>query len=410
MRDVTNLTSLFSLPLSHSATQFSLSVCIHFASVMEGVAVLREEQMPMHADAVAFLPLGAAGAADDTQILACGCYELDEASNTRRGLLRLYALPSNAMHVTDDETRDIDDEKKTSASIVQTWEGRTPGVFDLTWSHPHGSEAPLLAVAGADGSVSVYRACEALRRAEMRARVLLRPDDAEGGEAAHACLCASWMRDDTIAASHASGDVSIVQIRGASAVEERRWRAHSLETWAVHAMPQNDGSRANCVLFTGADDCAFKCWDVRCGGDDAAMDMSPIFSNSKEHTAGVTCISVSPHETHHVATGSYDERLRVWDLRSTRRPLATTCIDAGGGVWRLRWHPERRDLLLTACMHAGFKVLPAEGGEPLCEYTRHESLAYGVDWQPASGRSDTMLVATCSFYDRALHMWTLRQL
>ena len=107
-------------------------------------------------------------------------------------------------------------------------------------------------------------------------------------------------------------------------------------------------------------------------------------------------------------------------------------------------------MILGACMHAGFKVRPAHvdghsasrsihrrlstqvislgaDGAPSehASYTEHgtgKALAYGADWahdEPVrhdgvdSGDLDSAAssavyrAATCSFYDRALHLWSV---
>jgi diphthamide biosynthesis protein 7 len=87
-----------------------------------------------------------------------------------------------------------------------------------------------------------------------------------------------------------------------------------------------------------------------------------------------------------------------------------------GGAWRVKWHPSpsRKGDLLVACMHDGFKVVRFESdGAPgvsvprtMKRYDAHKSLAYGTDWSYASGGEDETIIASCSFYDHALHLWS----
>ena len=88
------------------------------------------------------------------------------------------------------------------------------------------------------------------------------------------------------------------------------WQAHQLEAWAAatdHWHPT--------LLHSGGDDCAYRLWDSRQGFE------APVWQNSKAHGAGVCCVASSPYQEHLAITGSYDDRLRVWDLRAPLRPL-----------------------------------------------------------------------------------------
>lgn len=125
-------------------------------------------------------------------------------------------------------------------------------------------------------------------------------------------------------------------------------------------------------------------------------------------------IDVLPH--------SYDNSVRIFDVR---KPLVSlTQANVGGGAWRVKWHPcaTRKNDLLVACMHDGFKVVrfnldgmldnrrthtdAHSNWDVIKRYDAHGSLAYGVDWSLGTDEGDEgTLIASGSFYDHALHLW-----
>jgi diphthamide biosynthesis protein 7 len=101
-------------------------------------------------------------------------------------------------------------------------------------------------------------------------------------------------------------------------------------------------------------------------------------------------------------------------VRKLSTPL--TQADVGGGAWRVKWHPSaaRKNDLLVACMHDGFKIVRFDldghldspnGCEVIKRFDAHESLAYAVDWSLAEHDTVETLIASGSFYDHALHLW-----
>ncbi|KAG0254484.1 Diphthine methyltransferase [Actinomortierella ambigua] len=179
-----------------------------------------------------------------------------------------------------------------------------------------------------------------------------------------------------IAVSLSSGDVQVLDMDPTSSelVERISWRAHDLEAWIV-GWNYHDTN----ILYTGADDCKLKGWDLR-------MDCSFATFTSR----------------------AYDENVLIWDTRSMKRPLNTT--HTGGGVWRLKWHPTLKNILLAGCMHNGFHTLHYDDswsdGQIVSSFMEHKSLAYGVDWSyapPTQGTSP--LAISCSFYDHLIHLW-----
>eukprot|EP00903_Cladosiphon_okamuranus_P018064 g16625.t1 len=154
---------------------------------------------------------------------------------------------------------------------------------------------------------------------------------------------------------------------GAPVQEVAPWRAHTLrgglptEAWISFFRKHGSGSGSGCggeddaggaFVVSGADDALMKGWDLRVGG--GACGAPPAFV-CKDHGAGVTAGQWHPTREHTFASGSYDESVRIWDARAIGRPVSVFTTPTGGGLWRLKWHPDpdRGNLLLAACMHAG---------------------------------------------------------
>lgn len=220
------------------------------------------------------------------------------------------------------------------------------------------------------------------------------------------CLSVDWGRSSTepsndLACSTSGGTLSRLKLTDTDLRQDMTWAAHDAEVW----MCSFDAWNAN-VLYSGADDCVLKVWDQRAG---TAV---PCAVNRKSHTMGVCCMESSPHEEHVLATGSYDEKIRVWDMRNLCLPVLTRDVCVGGGVWRVKWHPTDPTLLLSAAMHGGFAVVKNAAGGLSLQDTWPGTLGYGVDWYRGDVRLRCgwralvgfSLAGTCSFYDRVFQL------
>ncbi len=167
-----------------------------------------------------------------------------------------------------------------------------------------------------------------------------------------------YRAEPSIAISQSNSMISLWQLSPSGPQLSQRWVAHEYELWIVHFDTHTPD-----LLYSGADDCKFKCWDVRAGGSSNNI-RSSVFVD-ETHSMGVCSIASHPTRSHVLATGSYDESLRIWDTRSLRKPLLMQEHALGGGVWRVRWNPAtgeddgstRADSILCAAMHNGFAVV-----------------------------------------------------
>ena len=297
------------------------------------------------ADAVAFCPSSRA-------LLACGCYELLPGEPSRRvGRLTLLSTRGDRL----DTLQQVGDD----------------GVLDCAWAPPSAGRPQLLATASSTGRAHLLRldpsagtAADASAEASVDPTPRLEPCSECECVDAGVCMALDWGEGAAgasarLALSSTAGRLYVLDgaptglvpllawqaltLRPLRCCVEVRcvgelllccatamWQAHDLEGWAV-AFDRAEGAN---TLYSGADDGVLKRWDLRC---DPAAAPAATATNRRSHRAGVCCISPSPSDATLVASGSYDEMVRLWDVRSLREP--THELACGGGVWRLRWRP-----------------------------------------------------------------------
>ncbi|KAJ1730931.1 hypothetical protein LPJ72_004209 [Coemansia sp. Benny D160-2] len=362
------------------------------------------------ADSLEFFPFD-----ENKKRLLIGTYKLIESTDGT-------ASPKDAqrrigrIHVCDV----VEEDEGLVVSIVERQRIETSAIFDIKWSYNRVSGKELVGVACASGEISVYQAnngnsssnsdgVDGMGGAGVLSHLCTAQD---AGDLENTTMCCSldWsnrlVAENTpqIATSQSDGTVRILGFAESRVETLQRWQAHDLEAWITGFDYWNTS-----VVYSGGDDARLKAWDMR-------MDPALPILNSRHHSAGVCSIQSNFHRQHLLATGGYDETVCVWDTRSMRRPLAEHSV--GGGVWRLKWHPQDPSLLLVAAMYNGFHVLKVDAAidsdqsvaatsiQQISSFMDHESIAYGADWcQTHDGGKSGWLVGSCSFYDRSVHLW-----
>ncbi|XP_004344287.2 Wdr85 protein [Capsaspora owczarzaki ATCC 30864] len=268
-----------------------------------------------------------------------------------------------------------------------------PAILDIKWlPRTIANSDPVLAIVDASGFLTLYRVGMSAKSVTLE---VLCQSNAVSDTLR---LSLEWnCRIDAssplqIASSDSAGQIALHQFAEGEVALVQEWEAHSFEAW-ITAFNQWNTS----TVYSGGDDSLFRGWDTR---TDCT---TPIFT-SKRHTMGVCSLQSHPSREHILASGSYDEHIRLWDTRSMRAPVED--IRVHGGVWRLKWQAQNPSLIAAAAMHGGVPVVSVdESNKPSLthRHTAHESIAYGVDWHPQIEG----LIASCSFYDHSLHLWRL---
>ncbi|TEB35035.1 WD-40 repeat-containing protein [Coprinellus micaceus] len=322
-----------------------------------------------------------------TDIFVCGTYKLIERSPLHEGEEAPDPPPPAkrigqcmVFRVTDGELPGVE----LPFTHLQNLD--FPAIPDVKWCHGSGLEKPTLAVADAEGSITMCQWDTSTNRLE-------RVNSVRCADTTILCLSLDWSnriqgsRLGDLVVSLSNGTLCHLKPDSAGGLGVmNEWHAHDHEPW-IAAWNHHDPN----IIYSGGDDLKMKAWDLRTGFD------TPVFTN-RRFDAGVTCIQSHPYDPNQIAVGSYDANVRIFDPRNLARPISD--LPVGGGVWRVKWHPrvERKTDLLVACMHDGFKIAQFSPDES------PTSLAYGADWSYGTGEES--LVGTCSFYDHRLHVWS----
>ena len=270
----------------------------------------------------------------------------------------------------------------------------TVGILDVKWCmQPNSNEQPIFACVDSTGRVNVYEL--------IPDEINLKHTISAAHDSPCIALSLSWSSDimatsqPCIASSYSTGELQVSQLTPTTLTKVNTWKAHDFEAWICAFNHYNPS-----IVYSGGDDCRFKGWDTR--SNDC------LFTN-RTHEMGVCSMHCSLHRDNILATGSYDENIRLWDTRCIRKsPLSSSNV--GGGVWRLKWSPHDKNLLVAACMHNGVSVIDCSDIETdshstVVKYSVHNSLSYGVDWCFESSQDN--LLASCSFYDHKLCVWRM---
>lgn len=361
-----------------------------------------DRKVKYSADSVEFCPVEGL-----EQYFVCGNYQLVEATREKIGLIYL-------MEVGAEEGKDAT--QASPLSMIERQCVDTEAILDLKWCPEPIENKAILGEASADGNLHLYSLPQPTDTDKDTEATLVKMTKAQIGDGTEELLGLSldWSnrvisdKEPNVVVSHSKGGLSLFQLTNQGAIKKNDWKGHDYEVW-ITAFNYWDPN----VIYSGADDTKFKGWDLR-------IPLSYPTFQSNAHTMGVTVITANPHREHVIATGSYDEKLRIWDARNMRRPVDEYAT--GGGIWRLRWHPHHQARILAGCMHGGFHVIdtglrPPSSSSPGCtddaadthtgtntttdvnakdtgdsdkietlkftnvaSYMEHNSLAYGCDW------------------------------
>ncbi|KAJ6648648.1 Diphthine methyltransferase [Pseudolycoriella hygida] len=258
----------------------------------------------------------------------------------------------------------------------------TAAILDQKWTEI--DKKPVVAAANALGEIMLYALVS--DKLTLTSSVHLNPDIDN-----LLTLSIDWNANEKnkqLLSSDSKGNISLLQLNESNLNVVTRWNGHSFEAWTCCFDKWNDN-----IIYSGGDDTSLHVYDTR---------IHTKTMTNKSHMAGVTSLLSFDNKEHILATGSYDENLRIFDIRAFKNPLSA--INLKGGVWRIKPDPVDKNLLLCACMYHNFSIVKLdesnEKTELVGEYFEHKSICYGSDWCRKI-ISNQMVMATLSLNELA---------
>ncbi|KAF8424033.1 WD40-repeat-containing domain protein [Tirmania nivea] len=300
-------------------------------------------------------------APSDPSLVVIGTYLYDTENGTKSGSLRLYRKSADNLNLHD-----------------------THAILDAKFS-PH--DPDYLATAQTHGCFQTFRLD---RNADPPSLVNKRTISLFDPESILLSLIWNPMDPSLIACTLSTGGVAIINSDLPKNNVGYSYEPHSDQAWTCEYSP---GGR---ILYSGADDSVLNAQDLET--------QQMVWKDRTTHGAGVTAIMARP-DNFTLLTGSYDDNLRIIDLR-TRRVVGQ--INLGGGVWRLGKRGTDGRSVIASCMYVGSRLVGF--GEDLrtpsvvARFEEHESMNYACDIHPM----DPDIVVSCSFYDQRVCIWDIK--
>uniref|UniRef100_A0A6P7FC31 methylated diphthine methylhydrolase n=1 Tax=Diabrotica virgifera virgifera TaxID=50390 RepID=A0A6P7FC31_DIAVI len=317
-------------------------------------------------------------------IFVCANYQLvdnptESTTKKRVGRLLLFSIDSDY-----------------GLKLLQTID--TPAILDQKWCHKKLWNCSVLGVTNAERKVDIYK----LNNETLQLELVTSCDvDTDVSETLVLSLDWSTAIPDSdkleISCSDSKGNIHILELVNDTLALKESWHGHDFEAWITGFYYWDTN-----IIFSGGDDSMFLKYDRRLGS-------APV-SKNRSHEAGVTSFHSNSSKEYIVVSGSYDEHIRLWDIRRMKSEIES--LKMPGTLWRLKWDPFNHDKLLAACMLGGVHIVDTSNShkmEIIASHYGHKNIAYGADWCYLSKKESARfegtgehIIGSCSFYDHLL--------